>query len=533
MNSIKRHIGLKVALSLVSVLIICFAATQFIIVEEFKKSSFDQSLKSLEMLSVSVFQTVRTSMNLGDSKTVQHTLKNASDIKGISSIDIYKSQATIDNFGLEDKVTQNPTITKQFKNPKREYIEIKSDKEHKLRLIQPLIATKDCLLCHAISKEGDVLGVMDMSYSLSSIDEEIENLNIEFVIIFSISLIVTATLLLFILKFFVTTPINNLLDRAKDLSSGDGDLTARVNIRSDDEIGEVGKYINIFIEKIQNAILSSQNISKSVDETSAKLNISASSLLDSASLQNTQAHNSYDLTKNVEMGLDVSKELALTTTTKNQDAQQLLRDMVYSLEAIAQDITVSSAKESEMSSKIDTLVGQTKDIHAVLGLIKDIAEQTNLLALNAAIEAARAGEHGRGFAVVSSEVRQLAERTQKSISEINATINIVVQGINDINSDIISNKEHTQALMTSTNELMEKAHQTQEKTDESIQSANASSQKALDISNSTKLLKEDMDKTLNMAEDNEKVAQGLLQISEHLKETADNLDNSLSAFKAK
>jgi len=109
--------------------------------------------------------------------------------------------------------------------------------------------------------------------------------------------------------------------------------------------------------------------------------------------------------------------------------------------------------EAEFARKMDRLSSEAADVKNVLLVISDIADQTNLLALNAAIEAARAGEHGRGFAVVADEVRKLAERTQKSLTEIDATINTIVQSINEASEEMLRNTKDMEKLSANSKEV--------------------------------------------------------------------------------
>lgn len=428
-------------------------------------------------------------------------------------------------------VSDDPVIETQFKNPHNLNLELAGTTGRILRLVVPLIAEGECLACHPTSAQGDVLGVMDMRYSFATIDEDLAQRSIKFILIFSAFLLFITTLLLFALKRIVGNPVEALLGRAKDLASGDGDLTARVTIKSDDEIGEVGHNVNVFIEKIQQTVISSQQIAHNAGSTSGTLNTSASTLLESAKNQSSQVKESYALTQKVEKELDRSEKLAIKTAEDNMASFEVLDDMTNSLNEVVGHISSSSSSEQEMAQKIGSVAVQTEQIKGVLGMIKDIADQTNLLALNAAIEAARAGDHGRGFAVVADEVRKLAERTQKSLAEIDVTIGVIVQGVMDLSEGMNINANKIASIAGSAQGLVDKASETKDRTHQSIQASKEASQKAVEIAKMTKELMEEMHTTLSVSEDNEKVARELLDISKVLKDASTNLENDLSTFK--
>ncbi len=125
--------------------------------------------------------------------------------------------------------------------------------------------------------------------------------------------------------------------------------------------------------------------------------------------------------------------------TKFVELNSMITTTVERIQSVA-------GKEHELSGNLQSLVSNAQETKAILVTIGDIADQTNLLALNAAIEAARAGEHGRGFAVVADEVRKLAERTQKSLAEISATINVLIQAINDNSESLHQNMDEMMDL---------------------------------------------------------------------------------------
>ncbi|WP_393922668.1 methyl-accepting chemotaxis protein [Vibrio cholerae] len=220
----------------------------------------------------------------------------------------------------------------------------------------------------------------------------------------------------------ILSPIQRLQERVTDISEGNGDLTLRVNITTQDEFGELGKSFDKFIEKIQNLIADitqSTNLAKTAAvDLSATFKVTAEAVNKQTFEVNTISNATTAMTAISSQVISGAREISQSVLNIDKNAQSTLSNVRQA----AQSVNELVAEVTQGTETINSLKNHVTSIEPVLADINGIAEQTNLLALNAAIEAARAGEQGRGFAVVADEVRSLATRTQGSTNTIQQSI---------------------------------------------------------------------------------------------------------------
>lgn len=251
-------------------------------------------------------------------------------------------------------------------------------------------------------------------------------------IIASAVIAVVGLLVVLLVSSRLVAPIRQVVVRLKDIASGEGDLTQRLHVVQQDEVGELAKWFNRFLDKLQTTI---SQVVVAVDEVGKTAN-------EAAGVASHTRDGSQSQFKEVDMVATAAEEMA-------QTAEQVVHHTETAV--VAANQAELSAREGQgviqnSAGSMHTLVSQmddavpvarelernSEDINQILQVIEGISEQTNLLALNAAIEAARAGEQGRGFAVVADEVRQLASRTQDSVGEIRTVIEVLQQGTRDV-----------------------------------------------------------------------------------------------------
>ena len=265
--------------------------------------------------------------------------------------------------------------------------------------------------------------------------------------IVAVSILVTMSVF-YVIAIKIVSSIQNLGRSIQNITRHK-DFTQDLSIQGKDELSHMSVQLSELIAMLRQSfqtidVLLRNNLTVSETFSSTTSSIQHSVDEESSVIQAITSHSNC-----MKEGMEVSSNEAQKVLEKAIHTKENMQEVKKSLSYTIEQLSLTSNIESDINTHLRTLSQEASQVKEIITIISDIADQTNLLALNAAIEAARAGEHGRGFAVVADEVRKLAERTQKSLVDTNATINVIVQSVGDISEKMNRNIERIQNLVSS------------------------------------------------------------------------------------
>jgi len=370
--------------------------------------------------------------------------------------------------------------------------------------------------------DNSKIGSVNIGYSHNQINTRLTSALLEKSSALVVTIILLSIVSIFFLRKIVIIPLFSLSSVLGDIAQGGGDLTQRIPVKSNDELGSLAGNFNSFIETVQSIVSALSLASRELSNVAGRVkNVSESTNKDSQA-QRIQTKEALEhLTQLQEATIHIAQNAEQTSYNTN-NVHQLSESSMAQMEANIDKVDLLYKELDSTASIVTKLRLESQNITKVLDVIKGIAEQTNLLALNAAIEAARAGESGRSFSVVADEVRALASKTHDST--------------NEIESIIISLQNQAQASFDATHRSKDLVTETIETTKGANDSLNEINEKIEEINNMNTLIASASEEQTQVTSSVQQSMQQVDDGAERLAQEANTLHlatNELSQVQAK
>lgn len=350
------------------------------------------------------------------------------------------------------------------------------------------------------------IGTAEVYMSLERIERAKRSSIVSIVIQVVLQNLALVAVMVLVLNSFVLKPLNKVRRALEEIASGDADLTKRLSVASNDEIGDVAHWFNVFVEHLQGIVRQVAEGAEALAGAAAQMSDGSKEVARRASQQSEIVSSMAAAMEEMTVGIthvsehsNEVRDLSVRSGNLSKQGSAAVTTLTSGMQRISD--SVNSSGET-----VEALGRESEKISTVVNVIKEIADQTNLLALNAAIEAARAGEQGRGFAVVADEVRKLAERTTKSTIEISSTIGVVQQGIR---------------------EAVERMHSGVARVEEGVNEASLAGKTISDVENCATRLVDAVGDIVNSISEQSSASTSIARQVEEIAEIADEADHAM------
>ncbi len=416
------------------------------------KQALEESVeKNLILLSESIYQTMTESMLLGDPKHVIATEHEARNLKGVQHLKVYKSKQVIKDFNLNESYTSDSEILGVFKTKKPIIKDLKDI--HQMQILKPFIAKDRCLTCHVSAKVGDVLGVMDLRVSLKESDKNIAYFITMIASTNVFMAIILSLLSLFLIKKFVSQPLKEMINIIKSLSKGQRDLSKRVPVKSQDELGEISKDFNLYLDRIEEDYNKERDFIFEVEKTISKIkkgwykdkivaNIDSKTLTRFKNSVNEMIEETYKnfhsvlkvLTKYA--NYDYREKLKLQGITKNGEFDNLTNHINKLRDVIVKMLSENKQNGLSLDNTANLMLRNMQEINSAVVKTENILEEANLSLKDITDNITTNSKNTKSMSLLSTKViekskegKSLATKTSKAMDEINNEISEIIEAV--------------------------------------------------------------------------------------------------------